>query len=276
MGQAPPLTVPHPPHPPTPTPPAQFFTGGMLLGLIGFLQYLACVNAEDGEGPASAKHGHACHDAGPGVQEGYFWAVLDLVLNTVLVWATFALLPLSEKKGVVRLKVDDLPSGTGPGSAAAALADAAEDPSGKTGKTRKNLACFCCGPEVSKDRGGRLRPLLWYDMCALGVAAAAFAVACYFTGTDAAWRVQTNLFFARVVWGLLSFPFFLLSLPVVGKMLTHAEPTGFDAAGQCVPMKMKTKAELEEEAGKFGDLQMRSVSPGRGDEGSGKKVAGIV
>jgi len=44
------------------------------------------------------------------------------------------------------------------------------------------------------------------------------------------------MFWTTVIYSLLSFPFVFFSLPILKKILTHAEPTGFAPNGECVPI----------------------------------------
>jgi len=134
-------------------------------------------------------------------------------------------LPCSRKKGLRKLKLDKLEEKETPPRECCAAPVCCVATHGEQGKA------YSTG-----GGGGHLRNLLIYDVCAIGVSFLAFVLACLVTGTADAWRVQTNLFFARIVWGLLSLPFFLLTLPVFGKLLTHAEPTGFNESGDCVPI----------------------------------------
>ena len=44
-------------------------------------------------------------------------------------------------------------------------------------------------------------------------------------------------------------PFFLFTLPVLGKIMVHAEPTGFDRNGRCVPFRVSDPPPAEIDAG---------------------------
>ena len=48
------------------------------------------------------------------------------------------------------------------------------------------------------------------------------------------YQMRAALFWCRVLYGLLSLPFFLFTLPLVFEALTHSRPTGYDAEGACV------------------------------------------
>ena len=56
---------------------------------------------------------------------------------------------------------------------------------------------------------------------------------------DGEWRAASTLYWLRVLYSLTTFPFLLLTLPVFSKVLTHAERTGFNREGHCVPFQLR-------------------------------------
>ena len=66
------------------------------------------------------------------------------------------------------------------------------------------------------------------------------------------WMLWVSLYYARIMYSLLSFPFLLFLVPIVGSSLHHAKPTAYDKQGMLVPklstaqIKMKLKREEAE------------------------------
>jgi len=131
------------------------------------------------------------------------------VAQILCVWLAFLLLPYSQEKG--RVKYKPLP-----------------------GDTPEEEAGTICGMPYYRGRGGRLRPFLVHDLFVFCVAlgcglAGLFLVA----GTDAV-RFSEILYWSRTLYGLLSYPFTVFALPVVGMVLTHSQPTAYNEHGRCV------------------------------------------
>ena len=47
-----------------------------------------------------------------------------------------------------------------------------------------------------------------------------------------------NYHIFRWLYGLLSFPWLLFALSIIGKLLTKARPTFYDKKGNCIPKKV--------------------------------------
>ena len=117
-------------------------------------------------------------------------------------------------------------------------------------------ATGCC-QDYDNSRGGRLAGLLGYDLCC-------FLLSCgliyYLTMLDVSshedlkeaaldkdlllsdltrWQFRSRVFFGRILYGLLSFPFMIFQLPVLSGILTHTIPTGYNAQGLCVPYLLR-------------------------------------
>merc|ERR1719240_756714 len=103
--------------------------------------------------------------------------------------------------------------------------------------------CCGCGPRKTGDGRTWLMRLLYWDMFAFAVSVAFLAMASVSLrgGVQTShWQFQSNLYWTTVLYSMLTFPFFPFQLPVLNKMLTHAENTGYNANGQCVPFKLNT------------------------------------
>lgn len=64
-------------------------------------------------------------------------------------------------------------------------------------------------------------------------------------GSALFWSAVYN---ARTFYALLSFPFLVLAVPVLGPALVGAKPTGYDEAGRLVPRLTPTEARLKFDA----------------------------
>ena len=70
-------------------------------------------------------------------------------------------------------------------------------------------------------------------------------------GWDGA-KAASALFWVRVFYSLTTLPFLLLKLPVLSKVLTHANATGFTEGGRCVPKKPPLRKPIHQVAGAGG------------------------
>jgi len=61
------------------------------------------------------------------------------------------------------------------------------------------------------------------------------------------WKFRASLQFAKIAYGLLSFPFVIFNLPLMGKFLTHAQPTAYNKNGTTVPYVKPKKVPDEED-----------------------------
>lgn len=77
----------------------QFFTGGIISGLMGAIQYYLCVNFAAMSLKHNVSEAHTCHEMGPGTAGEFLIEFVGFVMQIVLVWIAFLLLPYSEKKG---------------------------------------------------------------------------------------------------------------------------------------------------------------------------------
>lgn len=50
------------------------------------------------------------------------------------------------------------------------------------------------------------------------------------------WRVRVSIYFAKVMMGLAAFPFLIFKLPMIKDALVHTQKTGYDRAGNVVPL----------------------------------------
>jgi len=117
---------------------------------------------------------------------------------------------------------------------------------------------------VTKDAtGGFMTSFMWYDLCALSATLVAYSVALASFGfgpwMDSSWMFWSTLYFAKVTYGLLSFPFIVFTVPILGQALHHAQRTAYDQSGTLVPKlavrQMKEKQARKEKIAKEGRPQ---------------------
>jgi hypothetical protein len=191
----------------------QFITLGLIRATLGFILFINCVTA-----PADDDD-HQCEHNGPGAQDNVWLSTGGFVLQVILAWLAFLMLPCSKQKGRSELRgtieVD-------------------------TSKTEGS-------------HGAHLRYLLLCDLAAFALCAAlvAYAIAMAPGGDAMHWTIEHCVFGAQVLYGFLSFPFFFFTLPLLTRALTHALPTGYDGKGRTrrlAVVKRKRKPEKQEDA----------------------------
>jgi hypothetical protein len=193
----------------------QFVSLGVIGAIVGAAQYFSCTQREEMEGRNTCRD----TDDSPGNNHMIYYDSALFAVQIALVWSAFWLLPYSLKKGGVHFNdVPEVPSGTG-----------------------------CGGRPKYKGRGGRLLYWLVYDLISFLICVG-LILWCMFTGenkvqergtqkfADTEWALKAQLYWIKVLYGLLSFPWVLFSLPFVMSIFTHARPTGYTKYGKCVPM----------------------------------------
>lgn len=181
----------------------QFITGGVLASLGTMLEMETC-----------ERRGWLCPALGP---KPFIFQLAELLGNVVLVWVAFLLLPFSKKYGLSKFVAEN---------------HLVEE---RSEKSREMQLCCCFGVKVHEDRGGRLAYLLRYDAFAVAFCMAVFGFLCWLWESP-----EMSMFWAETAYGYLSFPFALFMLPGLDRVLTHTEPTGFNEAGKCVELKIRS------------------------------------
>lgn len=192
---------------------SQYLTGGVLASLWAMIQSETC-----------ARRGFLCPALGP---MPFTFGLLELLLNIVLCWTAFMMLPYSKKYG---------------GSKFVAEKHLDEERLEKSLPTR--IFC-CCGVAFHEDRGGRLAYLLRYDACCVAVCAILFVLLTWLWESK-----EMALFWIETLHAFMSVPFALFMLPGLQRLLTHTEPTGYDVAGKCVELQFRTIANKDGSKGK--------------------------
>jgi len=198
----------------------QFISGGVVACFIGAAQYFVAVNYQDTPvaGTLVSQHTANTQTSGPGSIDGAILESADFLGSCLLVWVAFAALPYSKKRGF--------------------------DP--KVGAKDEETEVGWCGLQRVRTRGGRLRTLLRYDVWCFFTTVMLCGALCGLNKSAGSWdgmemgemladyRFRANVFWCRVVYSFLTMPFVIFCLPVITKILTHAEPTGFTRLGTCV------------------------------------------
>ena len=231
------------------------FISGILLAVKGGLQYFphdlrrprpqddddddaaaaaALSSTSSGGGGGGCSMASVVSEQAPGAGggEGLLLEALDFLSSVVLTWVAALLLPCSLKLGA-KEKVAETKR-----DREARLAD--EEAAARSGRSG------CCAQQGGRGRGGRLLLLLKVDSCWFAFFVVLYAAA-YSSfdhsndddDDDDEWRAASTLYWLRVLYSLTTFPFLLLTLPVFSKVLTHAERTGFNREGHCVPFQLR-------------------------------------
>jgi len=195
----------------------QFMTG-VLLNTYGAGQYYYAIHY--------CNLVQACiHAHTPGDGEPTVFALVDYFGSVVLVWVAFFMLPRSSKHGLNASRAE----------------------------VRKSAA-----PELLKrgrsesvaigQQGGRLLGLLKWDLGAFSICTLGLVILQAHARSEIeSSEFLADLFWMRVLYSMLSVPFFFFTLPGIRQLLTHAEPTGFSPWGKCMPFQYRgDKASLRQ------------------------------
>jgi hypothetical protein len=82
--------------------------------------------------------------------------------------------------------------------------------------------------------GFMLPSFLFYDACVVAFLTLCFGAA-LFTVDEPPWMLWTCAYYFRLIYSILSFPFLVFLIPIVGPSLHHAKPTAYDKQGMLVP-----------------------------------------
>mmetsp|Transcript_63397 Transcript_63397/g.163120 ORF Transcript_63397/g.163120 Transcript_63397/m.163120 type:complete len:453 (-) Transcript_63397:87-1445(-) len=204
----------------------QFISSGVVQAIGAAVRYYLCVHP-GGE--------HTCDTTGPGANQDMLSGVIDFVGSCILVWVAFLCLPCSERSaGMRELEVDT------------------------EGQDVESPGCCSCCQGYDREKGGRLRGLLGYDMFCFLLSCLLALGLMYVDVTHArpggppyreasfsdvledvdTWTGHAAIYWARILYSFLSFPFIIFLIPGVNGILTHTSPTGYNEYGYCLPFTM--------------------------------------
>mmetsp|Transcript_174921 Transcript_174921/g.560895 ORF Transcript_174921/g.560895 Transcript_174921/m.560895 type:complete len:1365 (-) Transcript_174921:270-4364(-) len=228
----------------------QFITFGIVKNLVGFYGYIGCI----GEHKPGSERMHSCATDGPGSTNAVdsFWVQLSgLILQILLTWVCFALLPFShdhrfqttgdlDKEFSLQLQEG--------GEVAIAITDC----------TRHGGEATVKKGRLDVHQGGLLLKLGVYDVvCAfscLGILLYSMSK----QGWKPTWVVEQVLFALQILYGYLALPFFTFNLPVLKTVLTHSVMTGYDEKGRLRELKgpdPRPEEEMKAQMKELEDLQ---------------------
>jgi len=232
---------------------SQFVSSGLFMMARGSMSYFACFAC------CKSDMGACVASSGPGSLDALSLGVIDYLGSIVLPWVAFHWLPRSQKHVtrtyVGRQKIlddvdeDEEKAMTGSSSIAAAVARMVSFNAGSVGES--SAASPSASPcSVSPTlQGGSLSALLWYDVKSFVFSLVVLAALGVYTWraddyTDrfpTVWSWCSNspqfgedLFWVKVLYGLLTLPFLPFMVPLFLKVLTHCEWTGFNEHGACI------------------------------------------
>eukprot|EP01017_Pseudomicrothorax_dubius_P008976 TRINITY_DN12990_c0_g1_i1.p1 TRINITY_DN12990_c0_g1~~TRINITY_DN12990_c0_g1_i1.p1 ORF type:complete len:524 (-),score=100.14 TRINITY_DN12990_c0_g1_i1:34-1605(-) len=188
----------------------QFFTNGLLNGMIGYIQYYVCSTNIKYNALNIAEYGK-CMIEGPGSQINYFLDVIAEILKIALVWLCFLMLPYSKAKGRPKFRYAKL-----------------ADPT-----ARHDEQCLCCTLNIQ--RGGRLKGFMIYDIVTFIICVAGFFVITFVQDAKEEFQLKTTIFAMKMLYGILSFPFLIFLVPLLDQLLTRSRPTAYTRDGHCIP-----------------------------------------
>eukprot|EP00406_Dinophysis_acuminata_P068906 CAMPEP_0179292896 /NCGR_PEP_ID=MMETSP0797-20121207/43093_1 /TAXON_ID=47934 /ORGANISM="Dinophysis acuminata, Strain DAEP01" /LENGTH=543 /DNA_ID=CAMNT_0021002025 /DNA_START=1 /DNA_END=1632 /DNA_ORIENTATION=+ len=193
----------------------QFVSGGIVMLIMGAMNYFYCISRF----PDDLK---LCVDDD---SIGLFYmqtVLLDFLSNYALMWLALAALPASTKQQ---------PNFVG-------------RPSGPETATPR----YCCCLRRRNKAHPRLKMFVFYDTACFTLSVVVLAVLTAVTcsadllaGKDEDWQndsqLTANIFWCRVLYSLLTFPFLVTVSPVATfhlPVLSRARPTGYNSQGACV------------------------------------------
>lgn len=173
----------------------QFITMGIIRCIQGFVQFMLCYTAK-------ADGLDSCTEDGPGTRGSMLASSISLLVIIFTTWAAFCLLRCSVEKGRSQLK----------------------------GLTHEHTG-------TARTKGGYISYFLWFDLLFFLFALIPPLVVLStrdlkkIDGDD--WVMAQAVYAGTIIYGLLSAPFFLFTLPGLQRVLTHAMPTAYDREGRC-------------------------------------------
>jgi hypothetical protein len=204
----------------------QFISSGVCMAIFAAVKYYLCIH------PGGT---HTCDTDGPGVSVDIISSAIDFFGCCILVWIAFLLLPTCQRSAGMR-EIGDEP---------------------KPGLIKRCLCCSC-----DSQKGGRLVGLVGYDLSCFLASCALLCLLGYYDfvrkGEEVelnskeiarevgSWEFKTAIFWARVFYSLLAFPFTIYMIPGLNSILTHTSPTGYNRQGLCVPYLLRPMPDAEE------------------------------
>lgn len=186
----------------------QFLTMGCMNGLIAYIIYFFCISTSRGMNDVEGVN--ACSAKGDSDVFHYWIEVGTFGLKILLVWLSYFLLPYSERKGQVSFRIQS---------------DVEKQ---KDEVEKKKCYCFRSG-------GGRLSKLMIWEFFTVLIVVGIFLILYFFVIKNEKVSMRESIYFCQIMYGLLSFPFLVFSIPMMTVILTKSRETTYDSFGRCVP-----------------------------------------
>jgi len=212
---------------------SQFLSSGLFTMARGSMMYFRCFSC------CKADMAQCIVVNGPGSVDSLLLASIDYLGAIVLPWLAFHWLPYSHKS-IARTYV----------GRRLELDDVTEEDEGM--RRTKSFAS-----KVLVFQGGRLRKLLVWDVKCFSFSLVVLSVMAtctwredegnldLFTWLWTSAQFKEDMFWAKVLYGLLSLPFLPFMIPLFLKVLTHCECTGFNEHGACVEFVMPPESRMK-------------------------------
>lgn len=178
---------------------AKFFSQGCFNLVRGAITYYLCATRDVPR----------CDTHGP--KMGRTYDVIFFMIQIVIVWLTFFMLPDSEPCR----SVND--------PRHAFLLD----------ESRRDKSQAALRAKVRLGRGGRLQQLFWWDTFFVCLVLVLFMIA-FFVMEQRDWQLRSTCYFLNVLYGLSALPFVPFKIPVMGQLLTPTKSTGYTRTGATV------------------------------------------
>ena len=222
----------------------QFLNLGIVSSLVGAGQYYVCI----------VQTNTSCENYAP-VEKPY--TLLVFIIQILITYLAFLMIPCSQKKGgaTYQLQAED-------------WSQVRELCATEEGQQKYWSKIFDGGETFSESirrRGAeedasssrsrsRFNKLMIYDVCVFLICAGLLAWGLFAnqlssdanissakgdTLANVNWRVGMLLYWIKVFYGMLSFPFFIMQLPLISSMLVHVRPTAYNPWGVTVPLRGK-------------------------------------
>ena len=217
----------------------QFLNLGVVSSILGSVQYYICTS----QAPST------CDRYAP--KEEY-WSMLIFVLQIFFVWAAFFMLGCAKKKGGYHYQYTAaankrMQEAVKNGSSTLE-AIATDDSFASTIAAEMQVQAE---EETSQRSRRRLVKFLVYDMVifTICIGLCIFFFFANFLDRDAEpdfnnadtfdsrinWKLAMSFFWVKAFYGMMSFPFIVLKMPILTTLVSHAKPTGYNPWGYTVP-----------------------------------------
>ena len=186
----------------------QFFTIGCLGGLIAYIQYFFCITTDGGL--INYYDVNRCATQNESDPVTYWIEIGTFFLKIFLVWMCYIILPCSSKLGMPLFRIqkeEDL----------------------NRSLTERKKCCNC------SRGGGRLRALMYWELFASLLTIGAYFILTELVINSKKVSKRESIYFCQTLYGLLSFPFLIFSIPMMMTLLTKTRDTKYDKFGRCVP-----------------------------------------